>query len=248
MAFCGEESYGELYVHMLSRADTYEIRREQLTITLKGGATLTFTAIPEPSASASAGAAASAEATPKPTDKATEKPTEKPTDKATEKPTEKPTAKPTAAPTAKPTAAPTAKPTAAPTSGATSTPSRTPPPASQGLLGYSWQLASISEKNPAFQGEIPADQRHKYTLELAQDGTFSALADCNTVTGTYTTADAAAASGNLTLTPDAGSAEACPDGSFGDLYTYGLGNVTSYAIASGKLTLTLLDDGQLTFE
>jgi heat shock protein HslJ len=42
MAFCGEESYGELYVHMLSRADTYEIRREQLTITLKGGANLTF--------------------------------------------------------------------------------------------------------------------------------------------------------------------------------------------------------------
>ena len=74
MAFCGEESYGELYVHMLSRAETYEIRREQLTITLKGGANLTFTAIPEPSASASAEAAASGEATPAATDKATEKP------------------------------------------------------------------------------------------------------------------------------------------------------------------------------
>jgi len=243
MAFCGEESYGELYVHMLSRAATYEIRRDQLTITLSGGALLTFTAVPEASATASAEAAASgdaATATPEATEKATEKPTEKPT--AT--PTAKPTAKPTAAPTAKPTA----KPTAAPTSGPSASPGRTPPPASQGLLGYSWQLASISEKNPSFQGEIPADQRSKYTLELAQDGTFSALADCNTVTGTYTTADASAASGNLTITPGAGSATACPDGSFGDLYTYGLGNVTSYAIASGKLTLTLLDDGQLVFE
>ena len=248
MAFCGEESYGELYVHMLSRADTYEIRREQLTIALRGGAKLTYTAMPDASASASAEAAASGEATPKATDKATDKPTEKPTDKATEKPTEKPTAKPTAAPTAKPTATPTAKPTAAPTAGASASPGRTPPPASQGLLGYSWQLASISETNPAFQGVIPADQRSKYTLEFAQDGTFSALADCNTVTGGFTTANAAAASGNLTLTPGASTTTACPEGSFADLYTYGLGNVTSYAIAGGKLTLTLLDDGQLTFE
>jgi heat shock protein HslJ len=240
MAFCGEESYGELYVHMLSRAATYEIRREQLTVTLSGGANLTFTAMPDPSASATAEAAASDEPTAKATDKATEKPT------AT--PTEKPTAKPTAAPTAKPTTGATAKPTAKPTASASASPGRTPPPASQGLLGYSWQLASITEKNPAFQGEIPADQRAKYTLEFAQDGTFSALADCNTVTGIYTTADAAAASGTLTITPGAGSAKACPDGSFGDLYTYGLGNVTSYAIASGKLTLTLLDDGQLVFE
>jgi len=246
MAFCGEESYGELYVHMLSRAATYEVRREQLTITLSGGANLTFTALPEPSESATGEAAASGEATPAATEKATQKPTEKPT----AKPTEKPTAKPTASPTAKPTAGATAKPTAKPTASASASaaPSRTPPPASQGLLGYSWQLASISEKNPAFQGEIPADQRQNYTLELAQDGTFSALADCNTVTGTYTTADASAASGSLTITPGAGSAKACPDGSFGDLYTYGLGNVTSYAIANGTLTLTLLDDGQLTFE
>ena len=241
MAFCGEESYGELYVHMLSRASTYEIRREQLTITLSGGATLTFTALPEPSESASAEAAASGDAaTATPT--ATEKPTAKPTPPPSPTPT--PTAKPTAAPPAKPTSGATTKPTTAPTA----SPGRTPPPASQGLLGYSWQLASISEKNPAFQGEIPADQRSKYTLAFAQDGTFSALADCNTVTGTYTTADAGAASGNLTITPGAGTAKACPDGSFGDLYTYGLGNVTSYAIAGGKLTLTLLDDGQLVFE
>ena len=109
MAFCGEESYGELYVHMLSRAATYEIRRDQLTITLRGGANLTFTALPEPSASASAEAAASGDAATA-TPEATEKPTDKPTEKPTAKPTEKPTAKPTAAPTAKPSAAPTAKP------------------------------------------------------------------------------------------------------------------------------------------
>ena len=92
MAFCGEESYGELYVHMLSRAASYEIRREQLTITLGGGANLTFTAMPDPSASASAQAAASNEPTPRATEKATEKPTTKPTEKPTAKPTEKPTA------------------------------------------------------------------------------------------------------------------------------------------------------------
>ena len=201
--------------------------------------------LPEPSASASAEAAASGDAATA-TPEATEKPTDKPTEKPTAKPTEKPTAR--ARPRPSPPPSPTASPTATPSAAPSASPGRTPPPASQGLLGYSWQLASISEKNPAFQGEIPADQRSKYTLELAQDGTFSALADCNTVTGTYTTADASAASGNLTITPGAGSAKACPDGSFGDLYTYGLGNVTSYAIAGGKLTLTLLDDGQLAFE
>ena len=246
MAFCGEESYGELYVHMLSRAATYEIRRDQLTITLRAARNLTFTALPEASASASAEAAASGDAAPRRRRRRRRRPRSRPRSRRPSRPrSRRPSRPPRPPPSPRP---PTAKPTAAPTSGPSASPGRTPPPASQGLLGYSWQLASISEKNPAFQGEIPADQRSKYTLELAQDGTFSALADCNTVTGTYTTADASAASGSLTITPGAGSAKACPDGSFGDLYTYGLGNMTSYAIAGGKLTLTLLDDGQLVFE
>ena len=119
-------------------------------------------------------------------------------------------------------------------------------PASRSSGGIPMARAMMASR--VGEATMSAYQRSKYTLEFAQDGTFSALADCNTVTGTYTTANFAAASGSLTLTPGASTAVACPDGSFADLYTYGLANVSSYAIADGKLTLTLLDDGQLTFE
>ena len=149
------------------------------------------------------------------------------------------TPKPTAPPTAKPTAAPTAKPTSAP--GATPA-----PPA--GLLGKTWQLTAITEKTPAFQGVIPADQQANYTIAFKSDATFSAKADCNNAAGTYTTADPNAASGDLTLAPGPTTLMACADGSYGDLYLVGLGNVASYAVANSQLTLTLADGGTLSYK
>ncbi len=152
-----------------------------------------------------------------------------------------PTAKPTAAPTAKPTAAPTAKPTAKP--GAS-----TPPSAGAGLVGKAWQLTAITEKVPAYQGNVPAAEQPNYTITFAADGTFSAKADCNMVSGTYKTADPAAASGDLTIVLGPMTSAACPEGSLADLYLLGLANASSYAIADSQLTISLPDQGTLVFK
>ena len=218
MAFCPEGSLDTLFVHGLGRARTYAIVNDVLTITLDDQGTLTFAVAPAASPSAAASAGASAAA-------------------ATAKPTAKPTTKPTTAPTAKPTAAPTAKPGA----------SATPAPVT-GLIGKTWMLTTITEKTPAFQGVVPTADQPNYTITFAADATFSAKADCNTVSGTYTTANPAAASGDLAIVPGATTSAACPAGSLSDLFVLGLGNAASYAIADSALTITLADQGTLVFK
>jgi heat shock protein HslJ len=227
MAMCGEGSLDILYIHSLAKAKTYAIANDELTLTLSDEGTLTFAAAT--AASAPASAAATTGAAPSSTAAASVKPS----------------VAPTAAPTAKPTPKPTAKPTATPTKapGATAAPAP-----STGLTGKAWQLTTITEKVPAFQGTIPAADRSKYTVEFKTDGTFSATADCNTISGSYVTADAAAASGDLAITPSASTTAACADGSFSDLYIIGLTKSSSYAIAGKTLTITLTDQGTLIYE
>ena len=252
MAFCGEGSLGDLYVHALSRASTYSVVNNQLTIGLGSGGTLTYiegdpNETPTP-------------ATPMPTAKPTATPTAAPTAAPTPTPTAKPTATPTAAPTARPTAGPTARPTAAPTAAPTARPTPAPTPAptprptpaptprpDAGLTAGPWLLESISQSNPPFQGVIPPDQRARYTITFLRDGTFSAQADCNVVAGTYVTPDPSAASGDLSIVPGPSTGAACPDGSYADLYVIALTKADTFAIASNRLTINLSDGGTLVF-
>ncbi len=74
-------------------------------------------------------------------------------------------------------------------------------------------------------------------------GTFSALADCNTLKGTWT----AGSDGTLTLQIGPSSLVACGEDSLSDLYIIGLNRVASYAIASKQLTLTTDDGGTLVY-
>jgi heat shock protein HslJ len=219
MAMCGDGSLDVLYVHSLGKARTYTIANDQLTLTLSDEGTMTFGVAPAASPTASAPASGAAA--------------------VSTAPTAKPTPKPTPKPTAKPTTAPTAKPTAAP--GASASPAT-------GLAGKVWQLTTITEKSPPFQGAVPAAQQPNYTAEFKTDGTFSAKADCNTVSGTYVTADASAANGDLAITVGPSTTVACPDGSYADLYLIGLSNAASYAVANNQLTITLQDEGTLGFK
>jgi heat shock protein HslJ len=104
--------------------------------------------------------------------------------------------------------------------------------------------------DPAGKVDFPADQRSKYLLTFAADATFSAVADCNKLVGTYKTADPTKPSGDLTLTPGPFTAAACPPGSFSDLYVYALARSKSYAIdpTTKLLTITLTDGGTAIFE
>ena len=95
---------------------------------------------------------------------------------------------------------------------------------------------------------MPAAEQPNYTIAFAADGTFSAKADCNTVAGKYTAADANASSGSLAIVPGPTTTAACPEGSLSDLYILGLSNAASYANVSGALTITLKDDGTLVFK
>jgi heat shock protein HslJ len=112
------------------------------------------------------------------------------------------------------------------------------------LTGKSWQLTAITEQVPAFQGVVPADQQSNYTIEFNSDGTFNAKADCNNMSGTYTTTS----SNGLTIVLGPSTLVACPDDSLAPQYVAGLGNAASYAIADGQLTITLTDGGTLQFK
>ena len=78
------------------------------------------------------------------------------------------------------------------------------------------------------------------------DGTFAAKADCNNVAGGYTTADAAAASGDLTLALGPATLVACADGLLRPVHPRAEQH-RSYAIAGGALTITLKDEGTLVY-
>jgi len=232
LAMCPEGSFDALFVHGLSRSKSWAVSNGTLTLTLDEDGSMTFVIGVAASGAPSASTAASPTASPTP------KPTPSPTPKPTPSPTPKPTTAPTTGPTTGPTTAPTA--TAAPTA--------SPPPASSGLIGKTWQLTAITEKVPAFQGVVPADQQANYTIQFNADGTFAAKADCNSLNGTYTTPDPNAASGSLALTLGSSTLALCPEGSFSDLYILGLSNAASYAVASSQLTITLVEEGTLVYK
>ncbi len=139
-------------------------------------------------------------------------------------------------PTPAPTPKPTPKPTPAPT------PAPTPTPGAD-LTGIPWQLTAVTLRDPAFQGVVPADQQANYTINFATDGTFSARADCNTVSGGYTVTS----SGGLTLSPGPTTTVACAEGSYSDLYIIGLTSARSYVVANNQLTITMADGGTLQY-
>jgi heat shock protein HslJ len=112
------------------------------------------------------------------------------------------------------------------------------------LTGKTWQLTAITEKVPAFQGVVPAADQPNYTIEFKSDGSFNAKADCNQLSGSYTTTS----SGGLTIVPGPMTLAICPEGSLSQQYVAALGQAASYAIASGELTITLTDGGTLVYK
>ena len=150
-----------------------------------------------------------------------------------------------------PTLAPA--PTQAPAQTPAESPTQPPPPkpteppaqpaagkSAQQLTGTVWKWTTSlfnddTRKTP--------DDPNKYLLEFLPEGNVSITADCNQVTGTYTT------DGNkLTITPGASTLAACPPGSMGDEYVRQLSTVSSYLFNYGNLILEFkLDSGTMSF-
>ena len=111
------------------------------------------------------------------------------------------------------------------------------------ITGTTWRLVSLQTQSPSFSAIVPAEAMVNYTIEFNEDGTFSAKADCNQVSGDYTIQG----EGILTITPGPSTMAECGEQSLSDEYVAALGQAGSFTIAENQLTITLLDDGTLTF-
>ena len=112
------------------------------------------------------------------------------------------------------------------------------------LTGKTWQWTAMTTTTPTSQSVVPSDQQANYTVEFKSDGTFASKADCNQVSGTYTTTS----SGGLTIVPGPSTLAACPEGSLAPIFIAGLGSAASYTITNGALTITTQDAATLTFK
>ena len=112
------------------------------------------------------------------------------------------------------------------------------------ITGTNWELISITTQNPRFSAIVPEGAGERYTITFNDDGTFNATADCNQVSGTYTIQG----QGILTIELGPSTLVACGDESLGDEYTQALGQANSFTIAENQLTITLADDGTLSYQ
>ena len=120
--------------------------------------------------------------------------------------------------------------------------------APSGLLGRTWNLTETLQQQPVWQGVVPPAEVGNYTITFAQDGTFSAKADCNSVFGTYKAADPTAPMGDLAINPAGSTMAMCPEGSLSDLYVIGLSYAVSYKTDTDTLTITTYQNGQGIFK
>ena len=109
-----------------------------------------------------------------------------------------------------------------------------------GLTGKTWQWTASTTTVPASQSVVPDPEN--YTITFNTDGTFAAKADCNQVSGGYTTSGS-----DLTITPGPTTLMACPEGSMDSLFLEGLGKAASFTISGSDLTITDSDEGTMQF-
>lgn len=112
------------------------------------------------------------------------------------------------------------------------------------ITGPTWHLISLTTNTPQRAAPVPADARENYTITFNDDGSFNAKADCNQVAGTYTITGNA----QISIAPGPTTLAACPDGSLGEAYVVALAQAATFTTTTDQLTLTLTDDGTLTFQ
>ena len=110
------------------------------------------------------------------------------------------------------------------------------------LTGKTWQWTSWSTMTPQSKSDVPDPSA--YTIEFASDGTFQAKADCNTVSGTYTSST----SGGLKIYPGPSTLVACGADSLSADFVEKLGLANSYTFFRSEMTINLADLGTMTFK
>ncbi len=112
-------------------------------------------------------------------------------------------------------------------------------PAKSGALdlgGTSWQLVKFASSDG--KALVP-DDRTKYTIGFAADGSLAARIDCNRGRGTWKSP----APNQLQLGPLALTRAVCPPGSLHDHIVKRWSSIRTYVVKDGHLFLSLAGDG-----
>jgi para-nitrobenzyl esterase len=110
------------------------------------------------------------------------------------------------------------------------------PSSRDSLAASSWRLVKFQGGDDSV---LRPDDRSKYTLAFAADGTVSARLDCNRGRGAWKSSG----KGQLEFGPMAITRAVCPPGSLHDQLVRQLPYVRSYVIKGGNLFLSLMADG-----
>lgn len=112
-------------------------------------------------------------------------------------------------------------------------------PSAPTLVGVTWQWEHFADGERAMDINAP-----NYTITFADDGTFVARSDCNTVLGMYTTDE-----NSISIMPGPTTLVMCPPESLGNDFTFYLSQVVIYSFTDdGKLLLeAMADSGSLLF-
>jgi heat shock protein HslJ len=102
------------------------------------------------------------------------------------------------------------------------------------LVGTPWQWTSQTQNGKQTNVPVPSS----YTLTLNSDGSFTAKADCNNVSGTYTTSGS-----SLTLKPGPTTLAQCGASSLSDQYITLLHQFSSYELKGQTMNVTLTGNG-----
>ncbi|TVR93213.1 MAG: META domain-containing protein [Spirochaetaceae bacterium] len=109
------------------------------------------------------------------------------------------------------------------------------------ISGTEWQLVEIQMMNDRVF--VPQTPSH-YTAQFASEGSFSARADCNRLSGSYADIDS-----QLLLGPIASTKALCPAGSLYEIYTNAIHAAHSYVLQDGEFYLSFgPDSGIMRFE
>jgi heat shock protein HslJ len=123
----------------------------------------------------------------------------------------------TSTPTSTPV--PTNTPVPANTPVPSSTPEPANPPASSSIQNITWLWMSVTNKDSGAQTVVP--EPAKYTIAFYPDNTLSVLADCNTISGTYSQDN------GFSIKLGASTLMACGEGSLDQQYVQLLNNVAA---------------------
>jgi len=109
-------------------------------------------------------------------------------------------------------------------------------PAPDSLAGTSWQLVRFRGGDDTV---LTPDDKAKYTVAFAADGSVSVRLDCNRGRGTWKSAGR----NQIEFGPMALTRAMCPPGSLHDRIVRQWPYVRSYVIRGGRLFLSLMADG-----